>query len=272
VSELSPGDLPVDARWSVRVIQLDHDEVLVDHDPDLICATASIGKLVLLLAIAEQLADGRLEHDQPIRRPATPVADSGLWQHLDADEVTLGDACLLVASVSDNLATNALIELIGLAAVTRAGDRLGLRSTALHDIVRDERTALDPPALSSGTARELVALCTLLHREQALSTGASRQVVRWLRLNTDLSMVASACGFDPLAHVHDDRGLRIWNKTGTNEGVRCDVGVVAGPGGSVGYAVLANWRAASSPDGTRDRVLAAMRDIGELVRAQVGAR
>jgi beta-lactamase class A len=270
VTEFSPEDLPDVAHWSVHVVQLGTDEVLLDHDPDRVCATASIGKLLLLLTVASQLADGRLRRDQPIRRPAAPVADSGLWQHLRADELTLIDACVLVASVSDNMATNALIELVGLPAVGQTGERLGMRSTALHDIVRDERTALDPPALSSGTARELMALCTLLHRGQALSPEASGQVVAWLRLNTDLSMVASGCGLDPLAHVENDRGLQIWNKTGTNEGVRCDVGVVAGPAATVGYAVLANWTAPAPHDLTRDQVLASMRGIGELIRARVG--
>ena len=51
----------------------------------------------------------------------------------------------------------------------------------------------------------------------------------WLSLNADLSMVASAFGLDPLAHRSADHGLLLVNKTGTDGGVRSEVGVLRGP-------------------------------------------
>ena len=65
----------------------------------------------------------------------------------------------------------------------------------------------------------------------------SRRVVSWLSLGTDLSLVASAFGLDPLAHREADHGILLVNKTGTDQGVRSEVGVLRGPRAGVAYAV-----------------------------------
>ena len=98
----------------------------------------------------------------------------------------------------------------------------------------------------------------MLDEARDISVNAAGQVRGWLSTNTDLSMVASAFGLDPLAHTAEDRGVTLWNKTGTNDGVRCDVGVVRRASSSVTYAVLANWSPQGPSDPIRDEVLAAM--------------
>jgi beta-lactamase class A len=42
------------------------------------------------------------------------VEDSGLWYLLDQRDLSVHDLCVLVGAVSDNLATNALVRLVGL--------------------------------------------------------------------------------------------------------------------------------------------------------------
>lgn len=262
--------LPSTARWSVRVVHSDHPKPLLEVDVDRVCATASIGKVLLLVTVAERVESGELRADAQVSRAnLEPVADSGLWQHLDVDHLSVPDLCALVGATSDNLATNALIALVGLDAVTHAGRRMGMTQTALHDIVRDDRSPNHPSALSSGTASDLVLLCQNLAGEREVSPAVSSQVARWLSTNTDLSMVASAFGLDPLAHVDSDRGFRLWNKTGTTSGVRCDIGVVGHGAATVTYAALANWTPQHPSDPTRDEVLYAMNEIGRLIRGSL---
>jgi beta-lactamase class A len=78
-------------------------------------------------------------------------------------------------------------------------------------------------------------------------------------------MVASAFGLDPLAHVRPDRGLRLRHKTGTDDGVRAEAGLLDGPEASLAYAVLARF-----DDERRDEVLGVMRSLGGAIRAQSG--
>lgn len=225
-------------------------------------STASIGKILLLAEVSVRFADGRLDPGEMLTRGVEEVvADSGLWQHLRADTLPAADVAALVGAVSDNLATNVLLRRVSLAAVTERGRSLGLVSTALHDRVRDLRRPTDPPALSTGTAAELSELMSRLHRGQVRSRAVSRRVLDWLALNTDTSMTGGALGMDPLAHVDADRSLTLANKTGTDHGVRADVGVATGPLRAVAYAVLAAF-----DDADRDRVLGEMFSWGQRIR------
>jgi beta-lactamase class A len=214
--------------WSIRI----GDQAA--HRPERQLRTASVGKLLLLIETARRIEDGRLDPAQPLPKdPALAVADSGLWQHLSIPALPVADLAVLVAAVSDNLATNVLLGRIGLRPLTGLAAELGLRETALLDFVRGKRAPTDPPTLSWGTAGELAAVMAGLARGAIVSPAVSARVDAWLATGVDLSMVASAFDLDPLAHVASD--LR--NKTGTDDGVRADVGHV----GLQAYAVLANW-------------------------------
>ena len=264
---LAPLTAVPGVRWSVCVRDAGGGVVL-EHRPDDELATASIGKLFLLLEVARRLADGRLPADVPLHRhERLLVADSGLWQHLASDALLPADLAVLVGSVSDNLATNALLEAVGPDAVAALTASLGVVRSGLHDYVRDVRGPQHPPALSTGCAGELSAVVADLAAGRGPAADVAPTVLDWLATGTDLSMVAAAFGLDPLAHVGADRGVRLVNKTGTNTTVRADVGVVDGPAGRLAWAVLANWDAGSDP---RDAVLAAMAGLGAWLRARVG--
>ncbi len=235
---------------------------------DLVMRTASVGKVLLLIECARRFIGGELDEGRPLARTAEDaVADSGLWQHLRAAELPAGDLAVLVGAASDNLAANVLLRTVGLEAVALLQTRLGLAATGLHDRVRDVRGPDDPATLSTGTASELAGLMGRLHRDDIPGVaGAGPMVLSWLALDADTSMAACALGLDPLAHVGADRGLRLAHKTGTDSGVRADVGVVAGPARTVAYAVLAEF-----DDEDRDAVLDAMREWGRAVRALVAS-
>lgn len=252
--------LPQDGslRWSAGVVGPD-GRVLWAHEPTRVLRTASVGKILLLLEIDRRVADGSLALQDPVRRPDDVVRDSGLWHAMAAPTLSVGDLAALVGSVSDNLATNALLRLVGLDAVDRVRAGLGLVDTALHDEVRGSRAPGDAATLSTGRADELVRL---------VRAAVDRPRVRvWLEGGADLSMVAGAFGLDPLAHRGAD-GPPYWlaHKTGTDDGVRADVGVVGRPGtGGTTYAVVAGW---DPSDGDRtDEVLAAMHAVGTWLRA-----
>lgn len=216
--------------------------------------TASVGKVLLLLEVARAMSVGELGAQEPLRREAADhVADSGLWHTLAVDTLPAADVAALVGAVSDNLATNVLLRRVGLDAVAGTAAYLGLEETALHDRVRSERGPGDAPALSSGTGWELSELAHRIMHERALGPAADSLVRGWLSGNTDQSMVGAAfvghAGLDPLAHhVSLSRDLLFWNKTGTDAGVRADVGSVSRDGRTVSWAAIANWEAPDASD------------------------
>ena len=124
----------------------------------------------------------------------------------------------------------------------------------LNDSVRDVRTPADPPMLSLGCAADWVAYFRTPHPT----------VMSWLAPATDLSMVSSAFGLDPLAHaepVQTDlaNGLQVWSKTGTDDGVRAEVGLLEAAGRRAAYAVICRFEGEVAP------VLGQMRAYGTLL-------
>jgi beta-lactamase class A len=153
-----------------------------------------------------------------------------------------------------------LIRRVGLDAVRARGEALGLTRTFLLDTVRDYRGPDDAPQLSVGSARELATLFAGLSRGEIVDVATSQQVLEWLGLGADLSMVASAFGLDPFAHRTSDHGLLLVNKTGSDRGVRSEAGVLRGPSGSVAYAVTMRFN--DTELAGRLAVLEGMRTLG----------
>ncbi|WP_233201805.1 serine hydrolase [Cryobacterium sp. Y11] len=233
------GDLALNGvQVSARATDLATGRVLFSVDDHVSMPTASIGKVLLLIEVAARLKDAEFGLATMLERtPADAVSDSGVWQHLQVARLSVADLAALVGATSDSLATNVLIRAVGLHAVRARTEQLGLSRTALLDLVRDKRGPDDAPQLSVGSAKELTWLFTALARGEIVDAESSARVIGWLSLNSDLSMVASAFGLNPLAHREHDLGLLMVNKTGTDAGVRSEVGILRGPRAGVTYAV-----------------------------------
>ncbi len=247
---------------------------------DRLLAIASVGKLALLIEVARRFEDGDLDPAEPLRRDAVaPVADSGLWQHLAVERLRCEDAALLVAAVSDNLATNVLLERVGLDAVAAAATLAGLERTRLHDRVRDRRGDRDPPLLASGSAAELAALMRGLGAGEVISAAVSARVRGWLETNADLALLGAGLGLDPLARgrrADAEVGAagsapRLFNKTGRDAGVRAECGTASSDGRSIDFAAIVNWDP-GNPDAGADAAAAerALRETGEAIARALG--
>jgi len=257
--------------WSALVLAVHPDHALLSVAPGRILKSASLAKILVLAEAAAQIGRGELSAGEMLRRDlSVKVADSGIWQYLDVDSLTVRDVAALVGITSDNWATNVLLQRIGgpqrLASAMLAQ---GVKDVQLHDRVRDVRNADHPATLSEGSAAGYASLIRALWSGGFMSAGTSARVMDWLRDGVDLSMVASAFGLDPLAHSQPDRGITLINKTGTDTGVRADVGVVSLSARAVCYAVLANWSVGDERGDVRDEVLAIMREIGQAIRCSL---
>ncbi|WP_422268705.1 serine hydrolase [Mycobacterium sp.] len=242
--------------------------VLAGRNADRSMKTASIGKLLLLVEVARQCAEGDLSGTTLLGQdPELRVADSGIWQQLHVEELAVHDLCVLIASVSDNLATNALLKHVGLQRLHDLAESLGLEHTALLDYVRDHRGPDDPETLSTGSASELSLVMSQLARNELVSATVSEQVNAWLATNVDLSMVASVFGLDPLAHAPSDRNFVMRNKTGADPGIRAEVGMIGRNAVWFNYAVIANWNASDAD--RRDDALSGMRAVGRILRTTI---
>ncbi len=246
---------------SASVVDLNSGRTLIAIDDRIVLPTASIGKILLLIEVSARLTSREFSGFGILdKTPMDAVGDSGIWQHLQAPSLPVADLATLVGATSDNLATNVLLRQVGLAAVRARTESLGLMRTALLDLVRDSRGPDDAPQLSVGSTAELSWLFGALARNEIVDSLTSQRVLGWLSLNSDLSMVASAFGLDPLSHRGAEHNTLLVNKTGTDSGVRAEAGALRGANRAISYAVSVQF----NDDGlqARLRVLDTMRTVG----------
>lgn len=231
-----------------------------EHLADQVLPLASVGKVLLLASVAQSFVRGNLDPDEPLTLQDDDYsAGSGLLQHLSARRWTLGDLARLTAAVSDNTATNALLRRVGLEQVSTDTAALGLEQTRILDRIREPRLPEHPPTFAVGTARELAAFVGIVAEDNSWG----RLVLKWMAGCLDRSMVAAAIPHDPEDSTVRQLPLsQLWvaNKTGTDIGMRSDIGLVRGTR-QVCYAVVTQC-----PVGEEFEMVQKMRQIGTTIR------
>lgn len=227
------------AQVSVHVCDLDSGDAVLAGDDHVALPIAGLGVVPLLVEAAAAFEDGSLDPLEIVdREQLEAVSSSGLWRHLRAPALPLVDLAVLAATAGDPMAVNAMLDRVGHERVRSRLTALGLTRTAMLDGFRDRRGPDDAPQVAVGSTREMAALFSALVNSAVVTPVVSMQVAEWLSLNHDLSLVASATGLDPFAHEHDQHGLLFINKTGRDNGVRAEAGVLAGPRAGVAYAAV----------------------------------
>lgn len=156
--------------------------------PDEPFPTASIIKVPILVELFQRVQDGDISLDDPIimldidRQPG-----SGVLQFLQAPhELTVRDAAYLMIVVSDNTATNLLIDKLGIRNVNARMDSLGLPRTTLHSKTFLRSTSIDMDSskvygLGVTTPMEMAKLFALIYRGEAVTPEASDQMLEMLK-------------------------------------------------------------------------------------------
>lgn len=191
--------------------------------------SASLIKLPILAAFWDTVEAGRLDPTERVRVPAQArVEGTGVLKALAPDlQPTWDDLATLMITVSDNVATNLVIDRLGMHAIQTWIDRAGLADTRL------ERRMMDRAAMSAGrsnwtSAADMEALLSAIAAGTCVSGEASRQMRRALEAQQIQ---------DRLARRLPD-GVRAVNKTGNFADVIHDAGIVTWPGGTLVIAVL----------------------------------
>jgi beta-lactamase class A len=207
------------------------------HRADEPMPTASLIKVAVMAEAYQQAHDGKIRLSDPVTlRKEDKVPGSGVLTDNFSDGVTfpLLDAVRLMISVSDNTATNLVLDRIGLGATAARMEAWGFPNTRLHAKVFRRDTSLSPErserfGLGSTTAREMVGLLEKLHRGELVSAEASKAMLGHLKKCDDRDKLVR---FLP-------PGTVVAHKTGSVSDARTDAGLIYLPGGgAVAVCVL----------------------------------
>jgi beta-lactamase class A len=219
--------------------------------PDEPVRTASTIKLPILAATFNAVTEGKVKWtDFSTLRAADKVSGSGiLGEFADGDQFTLADLAHLMIVLSDNTATNLVLDRITADYVNDYLDKLGLTRTRSMRKVRGDGADLKSPTgfsragrmpenerfgLGSSSPREMVTLLEKIERRQIVSAEASDEILKILKRQQDHNGIARRMGNTPVA-----------NKAGALERLRSDVGIIYSKGGRIALAITCDDMPAS---------------------------
>ena len=191
--------------------------------PDTVFPQASSIKLTILLELMRQAQEGKLslEEKHTLRRSEMTVGDTEpILTMLGDGTVTLSlhDLAIFMVVLSDNTATNILIDRLSMDNINDGLTRLGLKETKLR------RHMIDLEAARKGnenvsTPREMLTLIEKVHAGQALDAAHTKEYFDLLRLPKESEF-----------HKALPEDVSIADRPGSLEGVRCDTGLIEIPG------------------------------------------
>jgi beta-lactamase class A len=196
----------------------------VRYRSDRPCKTASVIKLPILIHVAMAVHEGTLRwHDPLTLTDEEKVGGSGVLNQLTAGlPLTLKDACVLMTIVSDNTATNMLIELLGVEPVNARMRSLGLPLTTLYrKAYTPDTEASKPYGLGMTTPDEMADLLVMLAEGKVANPEVSGQIRAILSGQTLRDAIPRWLPPD----------WKYAGKTGGVDGVRNDVGLITNPTG-----------------------------------------
>ncbi|MEP6618496.1 MAG: serine hydrolase [bacterium] len=181
-------------------------------------STASLIKVPILVTVFDLVEKGQLSLDDPLTvLKLDKVGGSGQLQFLhDNATVTVRDAAWLMITLSDNTATNLLLDRIIIRRVWDKMEKLGLPHTKVHSktFLRNSSVAMDSSVkygLGVTTPNEMTKLFALLADGRAVSPKAD---------STMLDILAHNVTFDKLQRYVD--GMDVPHKTGETDQVRAE--------------------------------------------------
>ncbi|MEO8129044.1 MAG: serine hydrolase [Bryobacteraceae bacterium] len=206
--------------------------------------TASTIKLPILLAVFDAVERGKAKWTEPLTLTAADkVSGSGVLgtEFSDGVALPLRDVVHLMMVLSDNTATNLVLERFTADAVNAYLDTIGLKTTRSMRKVRGDGNQLKAPTgwsaagrlaenqkygLGVSTPRDMVTILEKLERGELVSTEASREILAIMKRCRDDSGIRRRVGDVPVA-----------NKTGALDALRSDVGIVYSKGGRIAMAI-----------------------------------
>jgi beta-lactamase class A len=205
---------------------------IIERRSDEVVPTASCIKVFILMELMRRVTAGDFALQQAIPMlPEQQVGGSGVLKDLTAGiQLPLRDVATLMIVLSDNTATNMLIDLLGLTAINDMIRSLGLTQTTL--INRVDFAAIDGEIsrFAVSTAREFATALEQVAQGTFVSRAACDTIIDIMERQQYLDLLPRLLPFSPYAReLNLPRNLRIANKTGFFPGVRCDTALLMLP-------------------------------------------
>jgi beta-lactamase class A len=197
--------------------------------------TASTIKTAIMVEAFARVAEGKAKwSDELVLTTAKKVSGSGILQELsDGLKLMLRDGVNLMMVVSDNTATNLVLDVLTTDAVNARMDSLGLKNTrSLRKIGGGGESAAGKDSenkkygLGVTTPREMVSLMEKLEGGEVISREASKEM---------LALMKREQGHNGIGRTLN--GIQMATKSGALDALRSNVGIIYSKRGRIAMAI-----------------------------------
>ena len=194
--------------------------------------TASMIKILVLFELVRQCAKGQAQMWERLSlRAEDKTRGSGLL--LDFDEgvrLTLRDLAVMMMAISDNTATNILIDRLGIHAINLACRDGGMYDTELRGKIDFDRIRESNDNLAVTVPRDFAHFMAALQRGELIPHGQVEQMLGIMRIQKYIEPIRKLLPFNPYGPEFGEvQEVWVASKTGSLKGARCEGGLVHTP-------------------------------------------
>ena len=204
-------------------------------NPDERVRTASTIKIAVMIEAFARVAEGKAKWtDEVILTKEKKVSGSGILNELSNGlKLTLRDAVNLMMMISDNTATNLVLDVLTTDAVNARMESLGFKQIKIMRKVGSggESTAGKDPenkkyGLGMSTPREMVLVMEKLERGEVISAAASKEMIDLMKREQDRNAIGRSLWNVPMA-----------SKYGALDRLRSAIGILYTKNGKIAMAI-----------------------------------
>lgn len=220
----------------VAIKNLATDETFLINE-NLLFPQGSAIKIPILVEVLKQANEGKFKLTDKIKiEKKYQVGGSGVLKEFGdgLSELSVYDLAVLMITVSDNTATNILIDLVGMENVNKTLEKLGFKNTKLQrKMIRPDASARGEENLS--TPFEAMKFMEMLYKGQIVSKEISEQAIKILKKEKEANL-----------NKYLPQNIEIANKPGGIEGVTCEWGIVFLPRHPYVIIIMSNYNLTSA--------------------------
>lgn len=131
----------VEEKVSVVIKDLTNNQWLLKHDENRVFPSASLIKILIMVEALERVEKGEYRLEEKIKVREIDRVKYSIISELTLEEYTLIDLITLMIILSDNTATNVLIELLGYEKINQMAEKIGCNNTVLRRKMMDFESA-----------------------------------------------------------------------------------------------------------------------------------
>lgn len=209
------------AKGNISVVlkNLDKDEWVLKLEEQRVFSSASTIKTLIAIEALNQVIQGKYCLDQRISIKAQDKVAYSIISDLNTDLYTYIDIITLMMIVSDNTATNILIDLLGDYRINEMAREIGLKNTVL------QRKMMDFNAIKCGknnltSAMDMATILEMIYKKKILNEEMCSILINIMKKQRDKTMLARYIPEETI----------IAHKTGDLKNTNHDVGIFYLPG------------------------------------------